>query len=279
MNWEEFEWRCKDGTRMYACEWKPAGQPKAVIGIVHGMGEHAVRYSHVAEMLNAEGYAVLTFDQRGHGRTEGKRGHVASYEELLEGVDLMVGEMGRRHPQLPLFLFGHSMGGNVTINYLLKRKPGLTGAIISGPWLKLAFQPSQLKVISARLIAWIVPKFTESRPMQGDHLTSDPVMLKRYREDPLGHGSITARFFTSVRRAGLWALAYASELTVPTLLMHGGSDQVTSIQASRQFAEKAGKLCEFMEWPGFKHELHNELKREEVFSVMRSWLRERIPAN
>lgn len=275
MKHRELEWCCVDGTRMFACEWLPQYEPsiKAVVGLVHGMGEHMGRYNHVAEMLTREGYAVLGFDQRGHGRTEGKRGHTPNYEALLEGIDLMLNEAEQRYPDLPRFLYGHSMGGNVTLNYLLRRKPDLAGAVVTGPWLKLAFKPPSVEAVVGRLMEMVFPTFTSRRPMVADHLTSDPEMIKRYTNDKLGHGQITAKFFFSVQKAGLWALDHASELTVPLLLMHGGDDQVTSLKASKLFADKAGHLVTWREWPGFKHELHNELNREDVFSAVREWLK------
>lgn len=278
MKHKELEWCCVDGTGMYACEWLPQYEPsiKAVVCLVHGMGEHTGRYNHVAQMLTREGYAVFGFDQRGHGRTEGKRGHTPNYEALLEGIDLMLDEAERKYPDLPRFLYGHSMGGNLTLNYLLRRKPKLTGAVVTGPWLKLAFKPPSLEAAAGRLMEWIFPSFTSNRPMVADHLTSDPEMIKRYVNDKLRHGQITARFFFSVQKAGLWALAHASELEVPLLLMHGGDDQVTSMKASKLFSEQSGSLSTWREWPGFKHELHNELGREEVFTVIREWIKQRI---
>lgn len=276
----ELEWKAADGNRMYGCEWTPEpGTPiKGVVGIVHGMGEHTGRYAHVASMLAADGWAVLAFDQRGHGRTEGKRGHVPAYDALLEGVDWLLQQAAARYPALPRFLFGHSMGGNVAINYLLRRQPELAGAIITGPWLKLAFQPPKLAVVVGRIVEKVYPGFSNARPLAVQNLTTDPEMAKRYIEDPLGHGNITAAFFFGVQRAGLWALAHASELRVPMLLMHGGDDKVTSLPASKQFAERAGELCEFMAWPGFKHELHNERGRGEVFASMLLWLNARLIA-
>ncbi len=278
MSCKDLEWKCTDNTRMYACEWTPdqPGEIRAVIGFVHGMGEHMGRYSHVAEMLNAEGYAVLGFDQRGHGRTEGKRGHTASYEDLLEGVDLIAAEADSKYPGISLFLFGHSMGGNVTLNYLLRRQPKLAGAIVTGPWLRLAFKPPSLQASIGGIIERIYPKYTNNRPLKADQLTSDPAMIERYVSDKLGHGQITAKFYFSVQRAGKWALAHAKDLKVPLLIMHGGDDRVTSIHASKQFAEQAGALCQWMEWPDFKHELHNESGREEVFDFIRKWLVERL---
>jgi alpha-beta hydrolase superfamily lysophospholipase len=281
MSYRDLEWLCTDGTRMFACEWslEQPDKVKAIIGLVHGMGEHMGRYSHVAAMLNSEGYAVLGFDQRGHGRTLGKRGHTPTYEALLEGVDLLAAEVKRLYPGVPFFLYGHSMGGNITMNYLLRRKPKLAGAIVTGPWLKLAFKPPSMQAAIGGIIEWIYPKYTNNRPMKVGHLTSDPAMIELYVNDKLGHGQITARFYFGVHRAGIWALQHASELTVPLLLMHGGDDSVTSFTASKQFADQAGDKCTWMEWPGYKHELHNELGREEVFFVIREWLSEQLEVN
>lgn len=220
MSYSTMEWRCADGTRMHASEWslEPEREVRAVIGIVHGMGEHMGRYSHVAEMLNAEGYAVIGFDQRGHGQTEGKRGHVSGYEGLLEGVDRLLAEGKRKFPGVPFFLLGHSMGGNVTLNYLLRRQPDIAGAIVTGPWLKLAFKPPSLQATIGKIIERIYPKYTNNRPMVADSLTTDPVMIERYLNDPLGHGQITAKFFFSVQGAGLWALKHAKDLKLPCCL-------------------------------------------------------------
>ncbi|MBB6731002.1 alpha/beta hydrolase [Cohnella zeiphila] len=277
MRFEETEWTLENGARMFACEWRPElrGTVRGFVGLVHGMGEHAGRYDHLARMLAEEGYVVWAFDQFGHGRTPGKRGHVPNYEDLLQGPERLLEEARRRYPEAPAFLYGHSMGGNVTLNYLLRRQPALAGAVVVGPWLKLAFDPPPVTAIAGRLLERIYPQFSNHRPLVVERLTTDPEMARRISEDPLGHGHITARFFFGVQRAGLWALRHADQLRTPILLMHGGDDKVTSVAASRSFAEQAGTLCTFMEWPGYRHELHNESGREAVFSVVRDWLSSR----
>lgn len=280
MAYESFEWRCGDGTRMFACAHEPETRSgvRAVIGIVHGMGEHTELYRHVAEMFVEQGYAVLLFDQRGHGQTEGQRGHAPTYEHLLEGIDRMLEEADKRYPGVPRFLYGHSMGGNVTVNYLLRRKPDIQGAIISSPWLKLAFDPPKLTYVMGSLMERLYPQYSNYRPMRPNNLTSDPVMIRRIEEDTVRHGHITARFFFGVARAGRWALQHAAELGVPILLLHGGNDKVTSIHASRQFSERSLGKAEFREWPGLKHELHNELDRDTVFTAMVDWVERRLQA-
>ncbi|WP_373230880.1 lysophospholipase [Cohnella sp.] len=281
MSYKQMNWKSADGTRIFACEWIP-DQPieiKAVIGLVHGMGEHIGRYIHVAQTLIEEGYAVLGFDQRGHGQTEGKRGHTPSYEALLEGIDKLLAEAQRKYPGKPLFLYGHSMGGNVTLNFLLRRKPDIAGAIVTGPWLKLAFKPPSIQAAIGRIIEWIYPKYTNNRPLAVGNLTSDPVMQQHYITDELGHGLITAKFYFGVTRAGIWALNHAfelKELKVPLLLMHGGDDRVTSLPASKQFADQAGANCTWREWPGYKHELQNEVGREDIFTVIKEWLNNQL---
>jgi alpha-beta hydrolase superfamily lysophospholipase len=274
MSAQTLAWICSDSTPMYACRWEPKENktPRAVIGLVHGMGEHMGRYEHVAEMLTSAGYAVIGFDQRGHGRTEGKRGHTPNYEALLEGVDKVLEEASRTYVGSPVFLLAHSMGGNVALNYLLRRQPKIAGAIVTGPWLKLAFRPPSIQVVLGRIIERIYPKYTNNRPLNARNLTSDPQMIERYVSDPLGHGQITAKFFFSMLRAGRWAIEHAAKLSVPTLIMHASEDRVTSAPASKLFAERAGSLCEWISWDGLQHELLNEVRREEVFAVIRDWL-------
>ncbi|WP_372628940.1 lysophospholipase [Cohnella sp.] len=272
MNYTEFEGRSSDGTRMFGCSWKPIGerQVKAAIGIVHGMGEHTGLYIHVAQTLTAAGYAVFALDQRGHGRTGGKRGDIPIYDTLLEGVDFLLAEVDRRYPNLPRFLYGHSMGGNVTINYLLRRKSKLDGAIVTGPWLKLAF-----KRLPNRLAERIAERMRlGSRSSAAEQAILAPETIRGNAKDSLSHTKITLRFFINVQWAGWRALAQARELTVPVLLLHGSNDEVTSIKGSRLFAERACTLCTFQEWPGCRHELHNEPGRDDVLASVLQWLNE-----
>ncbi len=274
----ETGWKSSDGIDLYVRGWEPDQPAKAVICLVHGLGEHVVRYDHVAAALTAAGYAVIGFDQRGHGRSGGPRGHVPSYNQMMDDVALLVKQAGERYSGLPTFLYGHSMGGNEVINFALRRKPGLKGVIATGPFLRLAFQPPAMQVRLARMMNGIFPTFTQKSGLELAALSRDQKVIDAYAEDPLVHDKITARLFVELFDSGEWALNHAAEFTLPFLLMHGSADRLTSANASREFAQHGGKNLTLRIWDGWFHEIHNEAEQAEVFKVMVDWLDAQLAA-
>ncbi|MBI5915931.1 MAG: alpha/beta fold hydrolase [Bacteroidetes bacterium] len=135
-------------------------RPKAVICIVHGLGEHIGRYGHVAEFFSAHGIATFGFDHQGHGRSEGKRGHAPNLGSLLDGIGHLLAVAGEHYPGNPVFLYGHSLGGHLALNFVLRRKPGIRGLIATGPWIRLPKQPSAMLVGFAAVMSRIFPKLT-----------------------------------------------------------------------------------------------------------------------
>lgn len=271
MQHSEYTWRSKTGTGVFGQSWL-VENPKAVVGIIHGMGEHAGRYNYLIDALNAAQISVVGYDQFGHGKTEGKRGHVASYDMLLGCVGELTTKMVELVPAKPTFLFGHSMGGNVLLNYLIKRNPKINGAIISAPWLKLAFDPPAIQVKLARLVSGILPGLVQSSKLDVNAISKDPKEVQRYVNDPLVHDKISTAFFVGVHDQGLWALEHATELKTPILLYHGTADLLTSHEASKSFAEKATGDVTFKSLDGFYHESHNEPEREELFKMILEWI-------
>jgi len=268
----ESKFEGNDSASFYVEGWEPDAQPKAVIALVHGHGEHIGRYAHVGKALNDAGYALVGFDSRGHGKSGGARGHIPSYDALLDDISTFLSMLGRKYPGQPLFLYGHSMGGNQVLNYALRRHPKISGVIATGPWLRLAFEPPPVKVALGRFMNNLVPSFTQPSGLDTKGLSHDAEMVRLYDNDPLNHNKISARLFVGMYESGLWALEHASELDLPLLLMHGGADRVTSAEASRQFAAKAGKNVTLRIWEGLYHEIHNEPEQAEVFKVMIEWL-------
>lgn len=272
MKHTEFSWVSPQGTKIYAQKWLPETQVKATINLVHGMGEHSSRYAHVADFLTKKGYAVYTFDQLGHGRTVGKKGHTPSYDALLDNIDVLLAKSKEEYPLLPQVLYGHSMGGNLVLNYGLRRKPAIKGVISTSPWLKLAFEPPAIQLAVGKLVRNIMPAFVQSTKLNAKHISSDAAEVKKYEQDPLNHDKISTTFFFGVHEAGLWALEHASEWQLPLFLSHGTGDQITSYKASEEFAGKVKDNVTFKTWPNLYHETHNETIKQEVLQTMGNWL-------
>jgi acylglycerol lipase len=268
----EFGWQTEDGLRLYAQGWQPQTELKGVICLVHGLGEHSGRYGHLAAFLNQAGHALLAFDLRGHGKSEGPRGHTPSYEALMEDIAHFLEETTERHPDRPRFLYGHSMGGNLVIEYALRRRPQLAGVIATGPLLRAAFEPPAWKLTLAKIMRSLWPTLSLSNGLDRQALSRDPEVVRAYDDDPLVHDRVSARLAMDMFQSGLRSLEHAAEFPLPLLLMHGGADRITSAQASREFAAQAGEACTLKIWDGFYHEIHNEPEQGEVFEYLWEWL-------
>lgn len=272
MKHTEFKFRTFDGLQLFGQSWQPEDQSRAVVCLIHGLGEHSGRYAHVADSLTQAGYTLISFDLRGHGRSEGQLGHSPSYEALLNDIDFLLGEAEQHFSQLPRFLYGHSLGGNLVLNYVLRRKPELKGVVTTGPWIRLAFELPAFKVILVKVTNQIWPSFSQISGLDTKAISRDPEVVRAFENDPLVHYHISARMFISIYQAGQWVLEHASELPIPLLLMHGGDDKLSSVEASREFADKITKNCTLKIWDGLYHEIHNEPEKEEVFKFLIDWL-------
>ncbi len=265
-------WQDGRGLGHYVHGWEPDGQAKAAVALIHGLGEHVNRYAPVGEAFTNAAYALIGMDLRGHGRSGGPRGHVPNYESLLDDIADLLALISARHPRLPLFLYGHSLGGNLVLNYVLRRKPEIVGAIVTAPWLRLVSPPPAGKVMLARMAERLVPGLTHKSGLEPTAFSRDPAIVRAYVADPLVHDRISARLFTGAYDSGRWALEHAEDFPLPLLLMHGTADRITSPQASREFARRAGAKVEWREWDGWYHEIHNDPGKEQVFSVMIGWM-------
>jgi alpha-beta hydrolase superfamily lysophospholipase len=272
----EFGWQTEDGLQLYAQGWQPETEPRGVVCLVHGLGEHSGRYKHLAAFLNQAGYVLLAFDLRGHGKSQGQRGHTPSYEALLDDIAHLLEEAAERYPDRLCFLYGHSLGGNLVINYALHRRPPLAGVVATGPLFRPAFEPPAWKLTLARIMYSVWPTLAMSNELDRQVLSRDPAVVHAYNEDPLVHDRLTPRLTMDMLQSGLWALEHAAEFPLPLLLMHGSADRLTSAQASREFAAQAGERCTLKIWDGFYHEIHNEPEQGEVFAYLLEWLNDSL---
>lgn len=248
--------------------------PQAIVLIVHGLGEHQDRYIHVAEELNAAGFSCFTYDIRGHGISEGKRGYIPSYEQLLDDLNIIIDYLANKI-EVPVVLYGHSMGGNIVANFILRRKRDeIKAVIISSPWLKLKMKIQFLELLLGKIMSMIWPGFIRNSNLNPHFFSHDQEVVRQYIEDPKVHGKITPGLFFGHRKAGLWALEHAHQLDIPLLLMQSESDEIVSPAASQKFAEKTGAT--FKLWEGMYHEPHNEVEKEKVLNLVVDWIKEQL---
>lgn len=272
MRESDFYWRTSEQLKISGRVWTPIEQPKYVIAVIHGMGEHIGRYRNMAQYWTSKNAAVIGHDHIGHGKSEGKRGHIFSIKELLSGVEDLVSRINQQFPGLPIILYGHSMGGNVALNYLLRKPFSVKGAIITAPYLKLAFEPPPFKIKLAKLMLNLYPSFSQRTNLDVNALSHDESVIKAYLKDKYVHDKITASMFIALHNAGLYALSHASELKAPTLLMHGTADQITSHEATMAFAESSKIVSELKLWDNLYHEIHNEPEKDQVMNYQSDWI-------
>lgn len=250
----------------------PGDNARALIVFIHGLGEHIQRYVHWSDLFLKENIAFAGLDLPGHGRSEGKRGKINSFLMLDEMIDILVKTTGKTFPGVPVYIYGHSLGGGIVIDYLLRRNPRIKGAIITSPWLKLSFEPSRLKSILATILRKIMPGLIQPSGLNAIYLSHDQSVVDLYKTDPLVHDKISTGLFVSAMNAAAHSLSNASELKVPTLILHGSDDMICSPEGSREFAGKASS-AKLKIWDGGYHELHNEPFKDEVFSYIINWMR------
>ncbi len=264
-----------DGLRLFWRRMVPEDEPAAALLFVHGLAEHSGRYCHVMEFFAGRGYDCLAVDMRGHGRSPGRRVHVARFDEYL--TDVRAGhELARAaNPGRRLFLIGHSQGGLITLRYALTHPQDLAGIVISSPFLGLHpdARPGAALRLAAKILATLAPRLLLSKPPDPTFLSHDPEVGKAYLADPLVSRKVSARWFTEVTAAHADTLARAGDLGLPALVMQSGDDRLADPAATRAWAAAAPpRLVEFVEWEGFYHEMFNEPEKEQVFAKVESWL-------
>lgn len=275
MDTTEWKWNTKDGLEMYSKAWIPSMKTRGVICLIHGVGEHIGRYQADAEALAKGGYILAGFDQRGFGKSGGRRGHASSPEAYFGDIDSFLGEIARRYPNQPSFLYGMSMGAMLVLAYTPLRQPAVAGVIAVAPGLKSALQEQKLKILLAKMLGKILPTLTFTNGLDAQTLSRDPKVADEYINDPLVHFHVTAAWGVTMLRVIDLIIENAQRFPKPLLLMHGTKDELNYPSGSLMFADLAPKdKVTLMMWEGFKHELHTDPEKAEVFKTMIEWLHE-----
>jgi len=250
----------------------PGEDVKAVVLFVHGLGEHIQRYLYLADLFKKEGIGFTGVDLPGHGRSEGRRGNIKSYALLDEMLDILLNSCHHTFPGCPVYIYGHSLGGGIVLDYLLRKKPRIRGAIVTSPWLLLSKNPPKGKMLLASVMKILAPGLVQDSGLETRYISHDKDAVDKYISDPLVHGKISVRLFAGAMAAAEHALEHAGELKTPTLLMHGIDDMITSPEGSSEFAGKSSQV-ELKLWERGYHELHNETFKEDVFKYIMNWIK------
>jgi len=273
MKTESYEIYASADIKLFCKSWKPADPPKAVLFIVHGHGEHSGRYEALANLFIDNQIAVFAFDHRGHGKSGGKRGHADSIEQFVEDVELVLMKCRSLFLEIPVFIYGHSMGGQIVASYLDKVKSKeISGAIVSSAWFWLVSSPPAWQIKLIKKLALIMPRLTLSNGLDSALISSVATEVLLYKNDPLIHDKISLALFDTLYHNGVWLTNHAQEVKVPVLVCHGDKDQITDRSGSEQYAKKIGTKAEFKIWPGAKHESHNDYDKENVMQFYVDWL-------
>ena len=263
-----------DGDNLAVQDWPlDPGQPlRGVVIVVHGLGEHAGRYDHVARRFNHWGFAVRSFDQYGHGESGGPRGGLSSDDRLLDDLaDIVDSTRSRMKKGTPLVLLGHSMGGAVAGLFVARGVREVDALILSSPALDPGLNAFQRFLIS--VLPKIAPDLRVGNGLDVTKISHDSTVIEDYKKDRLIHDRISARLGSFIANAGTAILAAAPRWKLPTLLLYAGADALVNPQGSRRFAELAPKgsvtaRC----FDGLYHEIFNELESEPVFAELKVWL-------
>jgi alpha-beta hydrolase superfamily lysophospholipase len=267
-----------EGARLFYQSGCPSGEPRAILAIVHGLGGHSGLFDKIVKFLVPKNYAVYSLDLRGHGRSPGQRGHINHWSEFREDLAAFLRAIQAQQPGCRCFLLGHSLGATIVLDYALRFPTQVSGMVAIAPALgEVGISP--VKLLVARLLSQLCPRFTLSTGIDLEAGSRDPQVLAAYDRDPLRHTQGSARLATEFFRAtqGIWA--GAKELHVPLLILHGGCDRVTSLKESRRFFEQVAFVDkEMKEYPKAYHDLHNDLDYLQVLADLGDWLDRHLQA-
>jgi alpha-beta hydrolase superfamily lysophospholipase len=247
-------------------------RPRGTVLIVHGLGEHAARYAQTADEINRWGYTVRSYDQYGHGDSGGRRGALSRDMRLVEDLaDVVDGTRRLMAPNEPLILLGHSMGGVVATQFVLRKMRQVEGLILSSPGFDAALSGMQKMLLT--VMPLIAPNLRVGNGLKTQYLCRDPAIVKAYRGDPLVHDRISARLAKWIATQGAACIAHAPQLATPTLLLYAGADRMVNPAGSAAFAERAPARWGHVQcFDDMYHEILNDPERDEVLTVIQHWL-------
>lgn len=266
--------RTSTGVTLYYEWWRPAF-PKAVLLVVHGIGEHSGRYGPFIRHFFEQGYAVALYDQRGHGQSAGERGHIEHLQDMLGDLADFVELTKRGFPHVPLFLVGHSFGGQLALNFVVRYSKGLRGLILSSPNIGLKIEIPRWRLWIGEMLHRWFPRAGFGQKLDGQHISRDPRIVAAYQADPRVVRQFTVHAVFQILRNLDIVMALSARIHLPSLFLHAGDDQICDPEATRQFYRRIPVARKRLKvYDGMYHELFNEIGKEAVFGDIDHWITE-----
>lgn len=269
------EIKAKDNKTLPGFTWGDPTTAKAVIVLVHGLGEHVRRYDHIGEKVTERGIAMLGIDQRGFGKSASQPGVIGSSAALMSDITTVIAEARRLNPQAPIFLYGHSMGGTEVVYYALSEKPDLAGIIATSPSLS-SDAMTKVQIMLVKLLGGLLPNLTVVNGLDAGLLSHNEAVVVKYLSDPLVHNKVSVALGKFMYEAALYAQNHAREWRLPLYLAHGSADAICPIEGSKTFFSNLSGDVTFKVWEGLYHETHNEPEKDEVIRTMLDWVEAHI---
>lgn len=264
---------------LQAYEWKGTAPPRGIVVVAHGLRDHAVRYDALANAFVKQGFVVYGQDMRGHGLSGGARQRFDTMDELVAHLGLEVDEAKQRNPGVPLFLFGHSLGGLVSTTYAVKHGEKLAGLVLSAPLLKLLAGVSDVDKAGARFFSGVLPGLKVQALDDTEFVREATAKTELANDALIDHSNLPARSAAAALDAIDSIQAHLADVKVPLLVMHGTLDKATNIEGSVELSEKASSTDKTLKkWDGTFHDLLHEPERQQVIDLVTSWVVARIPA-
>ena len=268
-----------EGPKLFLRAWESdPGAP--AVGIVHGLGDHSGRWERVGRTLQASGFSAYALDLPGHGRSDGTRGHVRSWNDYRAAVTRWMDVLRTDDGGRQWGLLGHSLGGLIALDWAQQNPGRVDALVLSAPPFELSLHPAAIKVHAARLIGLLWPGFTQSNGIPPSLLSHDPEVIRAHRADRLVHFRISARLFLELQRMRRILARAAASSAIPTLLVQGGADPVTSAAGSALWAKTSRNgTVTYKEYPGLFHEVLNEPEGAAILDEIIGWLKETLGAS
>ncbi len=275
MNHRTWEWEPSAGQISFAQQLIPDRTIQASILLIHGFGEHTSRYDHFAEFYASHDIQVLGFDLHGHGRSGGARGHIPTSTTYFDEIDQFLINIQDQIEDKPLFIYGHSMGGMITLSYVMQRNSNFAGVITTSPLIDTAKPMDAFTKKLAKFMDKIFPKLSLDSGLDRSFLSRDKAVVDAYNADPLIFGKTSTRLGSFMIDQADYLRQNASQFPLPLLMMVGSEEKIVNKSEIDQFMTKVPSGT-YKVWDGLYHELHNEPEKQEVFDYTLDWIKENL---